>query len=359
MTSVRASIYDLASCIQVVSYKTDMKITSDLGRRLLYHMKLMRELEHRIEKLYRQGKIVGGVFFGRGQEAISVGSAILTEPDDVVCPSHRDLAAFLIRGMEPWVVVAHYLGRQDGPTRGRDGNTHMGSLKNHIISYISSMAAIVPVANGVALSFQYRKEPNVVLCYFGDGATSRGEWHEALNFGAVFKLPIVYICNNNQYAYSTPVSRQMAVPHIVDRAKAYGFPCQRVDGNDVLAVYQATAKAMARARRGEGPTLLECETFRMTGHSAHDGAEYVPKKLFEQWAKKCPIARFEKFLVEKSLLSRTEVKQLYQQVEREVEEAVARAELSPYPDPAQLLHGVFAETGELPTSAATALHEGD
>lgn len=333
------------------------KISPDLGRRLLYTMKLMRELENRIEKLYRQGKIVGGVFFGRGQEAISAGSAILTQPDDVVCPSHRDLAAFLIRGMEPWVVLAHYLGRQDGPTRGRDGNTHMGALKNHIISYISSMAAIVPVANGVALSFQYRQQRNVVLCYFGDGATSRGEWHEALNFGAVFKLPIVYICNNNQYAYSTPLSRQMAVPHIVDRARGYGFPCHRVDGNDVLAVYEATEKAIGRARRGEGPTLLECETFRMTGHSAHDGAEYVPKELFEKWAKKCPIIRFEEFLVDESILSQANVKQLYQQVDDEVEEAVSRAERSPYPDPGRLLEGVFADTGELSSPTATTRRE--
>ncbi len=318
-------------------------VTKELGSRLLYYMKLMRELEHRIEKLYRQGKIVGGVFFGRGQEAISAGSAILTQPDDVICPSHRDLAAFLIRGMEPWVIVAHYLGRRDGPTRGRDGNTHMGSLKHHIISYISSMAAIVPVANGVALSFQYRRQPQVVLCYFGDGATSRGEWHEAMNFGAVFKLPIVYICNNNQYAYSTPIQQQMAVAHITDRASGYGMPCQRLDGNDVFAVYEATQKAIARARKGEGPTFLECETFRMSGHSAHDGAEYVPKELFEQWARKCPIARLENVLIERKLLSRAEIKQLYARIAKEVEQAVQRAEESPYPDARELLEGVFAD----------------
>jgi pyruvate dehydrogenase E1 component alpha subunit len=318
-------------------------ITKKLGSEMLYYMKLMRELEHRIEKLYRQGKIVGGVFFGRGQEAISAGSAILTQPDDVICPSHRDLAAFLIRGMEPWVIVAHYLGRRDGPTRGRDGNTHMGSLEHHIISYISSMAAIVPVANGVALSFQYRQQPHVVLCYFGDGATSRGEWHEAMNFGAVFKLPIVYLCNNNRYAYSTPIERQMAVQHITERAGGYGIPCRRVDGNDVFAVYAATKEAIARARRGEGPTLLECETFRMSGHSAHDGAEYVPKELFERWDRKCPIKRLEKALVQRQLLSRTEIKQLYKRIADEVEEAVRRAEESPYPDAGELLTGVFAD----------------
>ncbi len=317
-----------------------------LCSQLLYYMKLMRELEHRIENLYRQGKIVGGAFFGRGQEAISAGSAILTEPNDVVCPSHRDLAAFLIRGMEPWVVVAHYLGRAEGPTRGRDGNTHMGSLPLGIVSYISSMAAIVPVANGVAFSFQYRRQPNVVLCYFGDGATSRGEWHEALNFGALFKLPIVYLCNNNQYAYSTPVSRQMAVKHITDRAQGYGIPCRRVDGNDVLAVYDAMKQAIARARRGEGPTLIECETFRMTGHSAHDGAEYVPKNLMEAWKKRDPIPRFEKYVLDKSLLSRRDIQDLDDKVRKLVEEAVVRGEQSPFPNPDELLDGVFSSSGQ-------------
>jgi pyruvate dehydrogenase E1 component alpha subunit len=204
------------------------------------------------------------------------------------------------------------------------------------------MAAIVPVANGVAFSFQYRKQPNVVLCYFGDGATSRGEWHEAMNFGAVFKLPIVYLCVNNQYAYSTPVSRQMAVEHITDRAQGYGIPCQLVDGNDVLGVYEAAQKAIARARKGEGPTLLECVTFRMSGHSAHDQAEYVPKELFEKWQKKDPILRFEKHLLEHNVLSRQDIDDVYSKVQAEVESAVTRAEQSPYPDPSGLLEGVYA-----------------
>jgi len=334
-------------------------ITSELGGRMLYSMKMMREMEHRIEKLYRQGKIVGGVFFGRGQEAISTGSSILTEAEDAVCPCHRDLAAFLIRGMEPWVIFAHYMARRDGPTRGRDGNTHMGSLKHGIISYISSMAAIVPVANGVAFSFQYRKQPNVVLCYFGDGATSRGEWHEAMNYGAVFKLPIVYICNNNKYAYSTPTERQMAVAHITDRASGYGMPLQRVDGNNVLAVHEATKEAIARARSGGGPTLIECETFRMSGHSAHDGAEYVPKELFEEWAGKCPIARFEKVLQERGLLSAEEIARMYARIAEEIEEAVRRAEESPFPDAGDLLDGVFADSAAKKSHAAGSRAEGN
>jgi len=161
---------------------------------------------------------------GRGQEAISVGSTILTKPEDVVCRSHRDLGALLIRFVEPWIIMAQYLGRRDGPTRGRDGNTHVGCLQQNVLSYISNMVGIVPVANGAAPAFKYRVQPNVVLCYFGDGATSRGEWHEAPNFGGVFKLLIVHVCNNDQYAFSTHISRQMAVHHIADRGSAYGMP---------------------------------------------------------------------------------------------------------------------------------------
>ncbi|MCI0626532.1 MAG: thiamine pyrophosphate-dependent dehydrogenase E1 component subunit alpha [Acidobacteria bacterium] len=330
-----------------------MKVTRDLGGRIFYYMLLMRELENRLEKLYRQGKITGSVYVGRGQEAIPVGSAILTEPGDVVCPSHRDLGAYLIRGLEPKAVVANYLGRASSPTRGRDGNTHFGSLPHNIISYISSMAAVVPVAGGVALSFKYRRTRNVVLCYFGDGATSRGDWHEALNLAAVLKLPIVYVCNNNGYAYSTPVSRQMAVEHIAERGKAYGIPAARVDGNDVLAVYVATRRAIRRARDGAGPTLLECKTFRMAGHGAHESAEYVPQALRAKWAQRDPIALFERHLVSRSILDLRQIAELRDRVQREIDQAVSEAGNSSYPDPSGLLDGVFAEGVGSATSPST------
>ncbi|MBI3666659.1 MAG: thiamine pyrophosphate-dependent dehydrogenase E1 component subunit alpha, partial [Acidobacteria bacterium] len=187
------------------------EVTQELCHRLLYFLVLMREMENRIElKLYRQGKVLGGCYTGRGQEAIPVGSAILAEKDDWICPTHRDMGAFLVRGMEPRRIMAQYLGRATGPMRGRDGNMHMGDLKLHLVPIISSIGASVPVAGGIALSFKYRSMPNVVFSYFGDGATSRGDWHEGVNFAAVEKLPVVYLCNNNQYAYSTPLSKQMA-----------------------------------------------------------------------------------------------------------------------------------------------------
>jgi TPP-dependent pyruvate/acetoin dehydrogenase alpha subunit len=315
---------------------------AELAGRLWHYMALMREAEDRIErKLYRQGKIVGGVYVGRGQEAIPVGTALHATAEDVLFPSHRDLAVFFIRGVPPGRIFAQYMGREGGLTRGRDGNMHMGDLKLNIVSIISAMAASVPVATGAALALRYRQSDGIVFCYFGDGATSRGDWHEGLNFAAVQKLPVVFICNNNQYAYSTPVSKQMAVENVADRGVAYGVPAEIVDGNDVLAVHQAAGHAAAFARSGNGPYLLECKTFRMTGHSAHDAAEYVPKNLWEQWGKLDPIARLQSHMLERGWATEAELDQRRARVRREVDEAVAWAEASPFPDPATLLDNVY------------------
>src|SRR5579883_3315951 len=200
-----------------------------LARRFLHFMSMMREVEDRIQtKLYRQGKVLGGVYVGRGQEAICVGSALLTEPEDVIFPSHRDMAVFFMRGVHPRQIFAQYMGRVDGLTRGRDGNMHMGDMRLNIVSIITGMAASVPVAGGAALALKYKGTMNIAMVFFGDGATSRGDWHEGLNFAAVQKLPVVYVCNNNQYAYSTPISRQMAVGNVADRGPAYGIPAEIV-----------------------------------------------------------------------------------------------------------------------------------
>ncbi|MGA2120157.1 MAG: thiamine pyrophosphate-dependent dehydrogenase E1 component subunit alpha, partial [Bryobacteraceae bacterium] len=261
-----------------------------LAARCHYYMALMRETEDRIErKLYRQGKIVGGVYVGRGQEAIPVGSALHALPDDVLFPSHRDMAVLLIRGVPLGRVFAQYMGRVDGLTRGRDGNMHMGDIHLRVVSIISALAATVPVAAGAALALKYQGKDGVAFSYFGDGATSRGDWHEGVNLATVQKLPVVFICNNNQYAYSTPLELQMACANVADRGPAYNMPAEIVDGNDPLAVYDATGRAVAHARAGLGPYLVECKTFRMTGHSAHDAAHYVPPELFEQWEKRDPI----------------------------------------------------------------------
>jgi pyruvate dehydrogenase E1 component alpha subunit len=307
-------------------------------------MLLMREIEDRIErKLYRQGKVLGGVYVGRGQEAISVGTALLAEPDDVLLPSHRDMGALLIRGVQPGRILAQYMGRVDGLTRGRDGNMHMGDLKLNIVSIISALAATVPVAAGAALALKYLGKPNIAMCYFGDGSTSLGHWHEGMNLASVQKLPVVWICNNNQYAYSTPLSAQMACENVADRGAAYGTPAEIVDGNDVLAVHEAAARAIAHARSGNGPYLLECKTFRMTGHSAHDDAHYVPRSLFDEWGKLDPIIRLEARMKEEGWADAAEIESLKARVHKEVDEGVAFAERSPFPDPASLADGVYEE----------------
>jgi pyruvate dehydrogenase E1 component alpha subunit len=309
---------------------------------MFFFMVLTRELEDRIErKLYRQGKIVGGVYVGRGQEAIGVGSCIQTLPEDVICPSHRDMGAFLIRGMTPRRILAQYMGRRDGYTRGKDGNMHMGDIEKHVIPFVSMLADNVPISAGIGMTFKMRGEPRVVLCYFGDGATSRGDWHEGMNLACVQRLPVVFICNNNQYAYSTPLSQQMAIENVADRAVAYDIPGEVVDGNDVLAVYEVTRIAIDRARRGLGPSLIECKTFRMTGHSAHDDAGYVPKELFEEWEKKDPIYRHQQYLVDRGILNMEEIKKIHSDAVREVDDAVEWAEQSSYPAPQECLEGVY------------------
>jgi pyruvate dehydrogenase E1 component alpha subunit len=317
---------------------------AELCWRFLYYLFLQREVEERIErKLYRQGKILGGVYVGRGQEAICVGSGLVAEPQDVLFPCHRDLGLYFIRGVHPREVFAQYMGRAAGLTRGRDGNMHMGDLNRRIVAIISAMAASVPVAAGAAMALKYQGSRNIVFNYFGDGATSRGDWHEGVNFAAVQKAPVVLICNNNQYAYSTPLDKQMACKDVADRGPAYGIPAEIVDGNDVFAVHEATRRAAAHCRAGLGPYLIECKTFRMTGHSAHDGADYVPKHLWDEWHARDPIRQLERRMMDTDLAERDEIEEMYARVRQEVDDAIAWADACPFPDPSTLTQGVYGD----------------
>ena len=320
-----------------------------LARRALYFLSLTREVEDRIErKLYRQGKILGSVYTGRGQEAISVGAGLVARPDDVLFPCHRDMGMYFIRGVTAREIFAQYLGRIGGLTRGRDGNMHMGDMHRRIVAIISSLATSVPVAAGAALALRYKGESAIVFCVFGEGATSRGDWHEGLNFAGVEKLPIVFLCNNNHYAYSTPVDRQMAVANVADRGPAYGIPAEIVDGNDVFAVHEVTQRAAAHARAGLGPYMIECKTFRMTGHAAHDGAAYVPQHLFEEWAAKDPIDRLRRKMLEKGWATQADLDEIAAGVQREIDDAVTWAEAQPYPDASELTRNVYDEPNPLP-----------
>lgn len=315
---------------------------AELAQRFLEYMFLTREVEERIEKkLYRQGKIVGGVYVGRGQEAICVGAGLAADPDDFLFPCHRDMGLYFIRGVAPRQVLAQYMGRTGGLTRGRDGNMHMGDLGLKIVAIISAIGASIPVAAGTALGQKYKGSPNITFCFFGDGATSRGDWHEGVNFAAVARAPLVLICNNNQYAYSTPLDKQMLCSNVADRGPGYGIPSEIVDGNDAFAVYEATQHAAAHARAGKGPYLIECKTFRMTGHSAHDAGDYVPEHLWAEWAAKDPLQRLELRMIENEWSTRERIDETYAAIRLQVDEAIEWAEQSPYPDPSELLDNVY------------------
>jgi len=312
--------------------------------RMLYYLKLTREAEWRIEHiLYRQGKIVGGVYVGRGQEAITVGATLQLTQGDVVAPTHRDFAAFVIRGFSLREIFCNWLGRANGPTHGRDASLHFGDMKRGVVGIISHLGSWCPVACGVAMALKRRDQGNVVVVFFGEGTSSEGDVHEAMNLASVMKLPVIFVCNNNGYAYSTPPEKEYAIKDLSLRAKAYAMPGVTVDGNDVLTVYHAVAKAIKLAREGRGPSLVECKTFRMTGHAAHDAAEYVPKELFKAWARKDPIERFQKHLLEKKHITPQRVKEIEEAIQREVDDAVAFAEASPLPEAHVALGGVYCD----------------
>lgn len=310
--------------------------------RMLYFLKLTRAAEDRLERvLYRQGKIVGGVYTGRGQEAIGVGSAIQLRAGDVMLPNHRDFSAFLIRGFTLREIFLNWMARADGPTRGRENTLHLGDMKRGVIPIISHLGDTCPVACGAAMALKWRGKKNVAVVTFGEGTTSRGDVHEAMNWASVMTLPVIFICNNNAYAYSTPTNKQYAVENLSVRGAAYAMPGTTVDGNDVLAVYSAVRAAIERARAGHGPSFIECKTFRMTGHSAHDSADYVPKGLLQKWAKRDPIILFEKFLESRRILTRKSIQDMEKKIQKEIDEAVAFAESSPMPDGASALKGVY------------------
>jgi TPP-dependent pyruvate/acetoin dehydrogenase alpha subunit len=322
---------------------------------LLYYMRLQRAVEDRGVKLYYQGRVPGAYFTGWGHEAIAAGAAAALGPEDLLAPMHRDLAAYLMRGITVGEIFAQFLDREGGPTRGRDGNIHMGDPRRGILPFISHMAASVPVAAGMALACRQeaemaggpaqtgrRGEGRVVLTFFGDGATSTGAWHEGVNFAAVFRLPVVLVLENNQYAYSTPLDRQTAAQAFVDKAPGYGIAGTAVDGNDVLAVYEAAADAVARARRGGGPTLIECRTMRMRGHSEADTFSYVPKAMLDEWARRDPIARFEARLRADGVLREDLDAAMQTRIAQEVDGGLAWAEASPEPDPSTVADGVYA-----------------
>jgi len=309
---------------------------------LLRYMAMMRAAEERAITLYRQGKIPGSFYDGCGQEAISVGSSYVLGPRDRMCILHRDLGAHFVRGVTPDRYLANYMGRSGGVTRGREGNMHFGDRELGCVGMVSMLPDMALVATGMAMKFKLRREARVAMTYFGEGSTANGQWHEAMNWAGVHQLPVVFVLENNGFAYSTPNELEFAVDP-VERAATYGFPGVGVDGNDVEAVFEASRVAAERARSGGGPTLIECRTLRMHGHGAHDDMRYVPEGLREHWERRDPIELYARRLAAEHEFSDDEVAEIRSQVKAYVEEGAAKALESPMPDPAEATAGVFAD----------------
>jgi TPP-dependent pyruvate/acetoin dehydrogenase alpha subunit len=316
---------------------------ADLLRRIYEIMVLTRAVEDRMVAMYKGGDLLGSLYTGHWHEAISVGSAAALRPDDYLAPIHRDLGAHLWRGIEPWQVMASFMGKATSPTGGRDGTLHYGRLDLNIYNLPSHIPANYPVAVGMGFAAKYRGEDKVSLAFCGDGSTSRADWHESINIASVLKLPCIFVIENNQFAYSTPVGLQSASETFAIKSVAYGIPGTKVDGIDVLAVHDAVAEAVDRARSGEGPSLIEGETMRMHGHAEHDPADYVPREMLEEWSKRDPVELFERVLLDSEVLDANTAEKVRADARQQAIDARKKALSDPMPDPSTVEEGVYAD----------------
>jgi len=309
---------------------------------LYYWMRLTRSLEEKLVNLYRQTKVVGGLFRSLGQEADAVGSAYALDRSqgDILSPLIRNLGSMLVQGATPLEVLRQYMAKAESPTRGRELNIHFNDLERGFLGQISHLGDMIPVMAGVTLSFRIRRQRRVGLVYVGDGAMSTGAFHEGINFAAVQRLPLVVIAENNGYAYSTPLHRQTAVAQLVEKAAGYGVRGDQADGNDVLAVYEVTRAAVDRARNGEGVTLIELLTYRRKGHAEHDNQSYVSREELQAWAAKDPVDRYVRRLTETGWAGAGEIEEIDAGISAEIDAAVALCEDEPLPEPATALDAV-------------------
>ncbi|HYV84702.1 MAG TPA: thiamine pyrophosphate-dependent dehydrogenase E1 component subunit alpha [Patescibacteria group bacterium] len=309
-------------------------------------MRLNRMLEDKLTALYRQGRITGGLYSSLGQEAISVGTAYALAPTDLLAPMIRNIGSMLVRGVTPLDFFLQFMGRHDAPTHGKDGTLHFGNVEAlALVGPISHLGTLVPVMAGTALAARLRGETRCALTYVGDGATSTGYFHEGLNLAAVLRLPFILVVEQNGYAYSTTTDKQFRVDSIAERGPAYGVAAESVDGTDVLAVYDATRRAVERGRAGEGATLLECRCMRMKGHAQHDDQRYVPKSVLAAWAKRDPLDRFERFLVDEGHATAQDLKATAESIAPMLDAAADEAQKRPGPPVEEALRGVYSEPG--------------
>jgi len=301
----------------------------------------IRYFEEKVYDLYGQNLVPGTIHLYAGQEAVAVGVCANLREDDYITSTHRGHGHCIAKGAQLNRVMAEILGKKTGYCKGKGGSMHIADFSIGMLGATAVVGAGLPIAAGAGLSIKLRKTDQVVACFFGDGASNQGTFHEGINMASIWNLPVLFVCENNLYAMGTHQSRVMAIENIADRAAAYGIPGLAVDGNDVLAVYEAAHEAVDRARKGRGPTLIECKTYRHKGHSRFDPATYRPKEEVEKWIKRDPIAQFKAMLLEKKTLTEEETNKIEQEVASAVEDAVKFARESPHPAPEEALENVF------------------
>ncbi len=326
----------------MASTTEDMALSAARKRELLRQMYTIRAFEERAEQLYALGKVHGTMHLSIGEEASAVGSIAALRPDDLILSTHRGHGHCIAKGADLNRMMAEFLGKETGYCRGRGGSMHIADVAGGNLGANGVVGGGLPISVGVGLALRMQKRNQIVLCFFGDGAANNGAFHESLNMAAIWKLPVVFVCENNQYAMSLSVHRAFAIERISDRAAAYGMPGVTVDGNDLLAVYQAVSSAVQRARANQGPTLIENITYRWRGHSKSDANRYRTREEIEAWKQKCPIRRFRARLIEEGVLTEEEADRLEQEARQAIDAAVAFAEASPEPSLDTLEEGVYA-----------------
>jgi TPP-dependent pyruvate/acetoin dehydrogenase alpha subunit len=322
--------------------RTKFKLAPEQLLEMFYWLKLIRAFDLQLSTLVKQGKVRSGVYTGIGQEAIVVGTCFALRKQDWICPLHRDLGTFLMKGVSSRAMMSQMLAKDTGLSKGRDSALHSGDNELGIFGNTSMLGANLPVAAGIALTFKLEKVDNVVVAYFGEGASNVGDFHEALNIAGVQRLPILFVCENNQYAYSVPLEKSMAIDDVADRAEGYGFDGVAINGNDVLAVYQATLGALARARAGDGPTLIECKTYRWHGHSEHDKAFYRTNEELAMWKSRDPIPTFTTYLKGLHVLTDEHEAEIDTRVKATIDDALEFAMNAPDPAPEAAVTDLYA-----------------
>jgi pyruvate dehydrogenase E1 component alpha subunit len=319
-----------------------LKPTKDKLVEMYKQMLKIRFFEEKVFDLYAQNLVPGTIHLYLGEEATAVGVCSTLRKDDYITSTHRGHGHCIAKGAELKRTMAEILGKKTGYCKGKGGSMHIADFSIGMLGATAVVGAGLPIAVGAGLSAKLRKTDQVIACFFGEGASNQGTFHESINMASTWKLPVIFVCENNLYAMGTRQSRVMAIENVADRAVAYGIPGVVVDGNDVLAVYEATQRAVERARKGEGPTLIECKTYRHKGHSRVDPAKYRPKEEVEEWLAKDPIKRFKEKLLQTNTLTESEIQQIEKEVSDEIEEAVKFAMQSPYPAPEEALEDVYA-----------------